>query len=111
MVSFNSTLAPSDGGAIHAMWVPCVVFAHAFAGYFLLTMVIVMYPKAWADVKRRMLCRSKAKDQHVHSPKGRPVGSVEIAIPAQFVPADHVASSSAVCCYMDVSSVHPLQQP
>jgi ABC-type multidrug transport system ATPase subunit len=51
------------------MWIPCVVFAHAFAGYFLLGMAIVMYPRAWAGIKRRLLCRGASKDQHVQSPR------------------------------------------
>eukprot|EP00878_Enallax_costatus_P000100 GHUV01000134.1.p1 GENE.GHUV01000134.1~~GHUV01000134.1.p1 ORF type:complete len:870 (+),score=236.10 GHUV01000134.1:1054-3663(+) len=69
VVSLNSTMTASEGGVIHQMWIPCVVFAHAFAGYFLLGMLIVMYPKAWADLKRKLFCRGTSKDQHVHSPK------------------------------------------
>jgi hypothetical protein len=51
----NATVVdPSSGGAMAQMWVPCVVFAHLFAGYFLLTMLAVMYPSATAAVKRRL---------------------------------------------------------
>ena len=45
---------PSEGGSIHAMWIPCVVFAHVFAGWFLARMLLVMYPKAGADLRARL---------------------------------------------------------
>ena len=89
VVSLNSTMTASEGGVIHQMWIPCVVFAHAFAGYFLLGMLIVMYPKAWADLKRKLFCRGTSKEQHVHSPKGRlaSAGSAEFG-------GDHVCACS-----------------
>lgn len=66
----SMSMAPSDGGVLHQMWIPCVVFAHMFAGYFLLRMLTVMYPKAWADIKRKLFCRGSLKDQQVHAAKG-----------------------------------------
>ncbi|WIA12817.1 hypothetical protein OEZ85_006447 [Tetradesmus obliquus] len=63
-----SVLAP-HGGTIHAMWIPCVVFAHVFAGYFMLRMLLVMFPKATADFKRKFCCGSSTSTQQKHTPK------------------------------------------
>jgi hypothetical protein len=56
----NMTANAEGGGAIPEMWIPCVLFAHAFAAFFFMRMVVVMYPKAWADIQRRLCCRGKA---------------------------------------------------
>jgi hypothetical protein len=52
------------------MWIPCVVFAHVFAGYFMARMLVVMFPKAWADFKRKICCGSSSSSaQQKHTPK------------------------------------------
>jgi hypothetical protein len=52
------------------MWIPCVVFAHVFAGYFMARMLVVMFPKAWADFKRKICCgASSSSAQQKHAPK------------------------------------------
>lgn len=61
-MSSNTTAEVMDarnGGSIHAMWIPCVVFAHIFAFGFLLRMVSVMYPSAWAKFQRGLLGKGK----------------------------------------------------
>lgn len=59
-VATNMTANAEGGGSIPAMWIPCVVFAHAFAAFFFMRMVVVMYPKAWADIQHRLCCMGKA---------------------------------------------------
>jgi hypothetical protein len=54
-------LSSGYGGVIHSMWVPCVVFAHLFAAYFLARMLAVMYPRAWNSMKRRLLNRGDVR--------------------------------------------------
>jgi hypothetical protein len=48
-------------GMIVAMWVPCVVFAHVFAAFFLLRTFAILYPKAWADFTRKFRRRKQGK--------------------------------------------------
>jgi len=48
-------------GMILAMWVPCVVFAHLLAAFFLLRTFAILYPKAWADFTRKFLRRKQGK--------------------------------------------------
>jgi hypothetical protein len=55
MSAANVTVVePGSGGAMPVMWVPCVVFAHLFAAYFLLGMLSVMYPSTWQQAKARI---------------------------------------------------------
>jgi hypothetical protein len=61
-------MAP-EGGTIHAMWIPCVVFAHVFAGYFMLRMLLVMFPKAWAHFKHKICCGSSTSTKQKQPPK------------------------------------------
>jgi hypothetical protein len=48
-----------------------MVFAHVFAGYFMARMLVVMFPKAWADFKRKICCgssSSNAQQKHTLKP-------------------------------------------
>lgn len=39
-------------GTIYGMWIPCVVFAHVFAAYFLLRVLLMMYPNLWHSMMK-----------------------------------------------------------
>lgn len=40
-------------GPIHAMWIPCVVFAHAFAAFWLVRLFVMLNPGVWGGIKAR----------------------------------------------------------
>lgn len=52
-------------GAMWAMWVPCVVFAHLFAAYFMVRTFALVYPKAWHNISRRWRRRQPGELPHV----------------------------------------------
>jgi len=57
----TTVLSSQDGGAILAMWLPCVLFAHLFAFSFLVKMGSMLYPAEYAKAKRLLLGRGKER--------------------------------------------------
>ncbi|KAF8067234.1 ctr9 [Scenedesmus sp. PABB004] len=64
-------LSSEPGGVIHAMWIPCVVFAHVFAAFFLARMFAVMYPRAWASATRALTGRGRRSSTGHGLPAGK----------------------------------------
>lgn len=59
---------------IYGMWIPCVVFGHLFAAYFLMRMLLITHPTVWRDCGQLLTRRRrKSDDERASGTKGKVV--------------------------------------